>query len=61
MTDRLKAIEGLHRLGFSIIPIGLRGKKPVVAWKAYQARQPTGEELDDRKLLFREFDDSNEA
>src|SRR3990167_5534840 len=32
-------------LGFSVIPIQHRGKKPVVAWAEYQKRKPTENEL----------------
>ena len=46
MTDLLEVIERLRKLGFSIIPIKMGGKKPAVAWKAYQARPATREELD---------------
>ena len=45
MSDRLDVIDSLLRLGFSVIPIKVRDKKPEVEWKDYQTRRPTTEQL----------------
>jgi replicative DNA helicase len=33
------------RRGFSVLPLELRGKRPLVTWKEFQSRRPTDEEL----------------
>jgi replicative DNA helicase len=33
------------RRGFSVIPLEPRGKRPIVAWKEFQSRRPTDDEL----------------
>ncbi len=38
---------GLAALGFSLFPIPLREKRPAIAWKPYQERRPTAEELEE--------------
>jgi hypothetical protein len=37
--------ETLRGLGFSIIPLAANSKQPAIAWKPYQQRQATGDEL----------------
>ena len=39
MRSQLELAQHLYDLGFSIIPIGLRSKRPVVKWKKYQSRR----------------------
>ncbi len=41
----LDAAPGYLEAGFSIIPVSPRNKRPLLPWKAYQARRPTRTEL----------------
>lgn len=43
-------------LGWSVIPIRPRDKKPLIKWEAYQQRQPTEDEL---RRWFTEWPDAN--
>ena len=45
-NEILALLRDARSHGFSTIPIN-RDKRPVVAWKVYQERQPTAEELND--------------
>lgn len=44
-TNTLERAREYVARGFSVIPLQPRGKKPVVAWKEFQSRRPTDEEL----------------
>ena len=41
MSDRLEAVEGFWRLGFSVIPFWVGSKPLAVAWKNHQKRRHT--------------------
>jgi hypothetical protein len=40
-----KHIALYQKLGYSLIPINYKDKKPAIEWKPYQTRKPTPEEL----------------
>lgn len=45
IRDPMAAARLYSRLGWSVIPIQPRGKQPLVRWKTFQARRPTGAEI----------------
>lgn len=44
-TITLTAAQGLAVHGLSVIPVEYGGKRPAIAWKDYQTRRPTDEEV----------------
>jgi hypothetical protein len=54
----LKAALDYLRLGWSVIPVEPRGKRPLVRWEVYQHRRPEAPELAD---WFRRWPDANLA
>jgi hypothetical protein len=54
----MKAALDFGRLGWSVIPIESRGKRPLVRWQVYQHRRPAPTEIND---WFRHWPDANIA
>ena len=54
----MKAALDYGRLGWSVIPIEPRGKRPLVRWQVFQHRQPDSAEIAD---WFRQWPDANIA
>lgn len=52
----LQAALDYHKLGWSVIPVSPRGKKPLVSWKRYQDRLPTPDRI---RAWFRKHPDAN--
>jgi hypothetical protein len=54
----LKAALDYGRLGWSVIPIEPRGKRPLIRWQVYRYRRPDGSEVAE---WFRRWPDANLA
>lgn len=54
----MKAALDYGRLGWSVIPIESRGKRPLIRWQVYQFRRPTATEVVE---WFRRWPDANIA
>ncbi len=52
----LEAARGYARLGWSVIPIQPRGKRPLVPWVEFQQRAPSLDQID---AWFRRWPDAN--
>jgi bifunctional DNA primase/polymerase-like protein/primase-like protein len=46
-TEMRAAAQDYWQRGWSVIPVEPRGKKPLIAWKRYQTKRATEEDLDD--------------
>jgi hypothetical protein len=57
-TQSMKAALDYARLGWSVIPIEPRGKRPLVRWQVYQHRHPDATEVAE---WFRRWSDANIA
>ena len=58
MNDILNAALEYLELGFSVIPVDRKTKKPLIAWKKYQAERPTEEDVE---TWFDQWPDANVA
>jgi hypothetical protein len=54
----MKAALDYGRLGWSVIPIESRGKRPLLSWQVYQHRRPDATEIN---AWFRDWPDANLA
>lgn len=56
MKTKLDAAHEYLERGWSIIPIKPEGKRPAIAWKEYQERQPTEEEIEEWWTKWPDYD-----
>lgn len=56
MKSKLDAAHEYLERGWSIIPIRPEGKRPPIAWKQYQERQPTAEEIEEWWTQWPDYD-----
>jgi len=56
MTSKLDAAHEYLERGWSVIPIKPEGKRPAIAWKEFQERQPTEEEVEEWWTKWPDYD-----
>lgn len=56
MKTKLDAAHEYLERGWSVIPIKPEGKRPAIAWKEYQERQPTEEEIEEWWTKWPDYD-----